>query len=194
MVYGWCKLTSDHPHTCYGNSNWSSSIQISPNLHFFRLSYKLTLDDLSPWFMTFDCMNIWRFHIILINQVWFKSDFNLFKWGHFHIFRLSYKLTLDDLWPWFVTINCMNIWRFHIILINQVWFKSDFNFSNEVIFTFSTYMYLTTWPQMIFDLDIWPFDLINKCSLYDRLYWTPAIAQTACKRQRGRCFWLATFF
>ena len=29
-------------------------------------------------------------------------------------------------------------------------------------------------------------------SLYDRLYWTPTVVQTACKRQRGRCFWLAS--
>ena len=43
----------------------------------------------------------------------------------------------------------------HIISINQVWFQSDFNFSNEAIFTFS--VYLTTWPQMTFDLGIWPF-------------------------------------
>ena len=43
---------------------------------------------------------------------------------------------------------------FHIISINQVWFKSDFNFSNEAIFTFSAY--LTTWPQMTFDCGIWP--------------------------------------
>ena len=32
-------------------------------------------------------------------------------------------------------------------------------------------------------------------SLYDRLYWTPAaVVQTACKRQRRRCFWLAVYF
>ena len=42
----------------------------------------------------------------------------------------------------------------HIISINQVWFKSDFNFSNEAIFTFSAY--LATWIQMTFDLDTWP--------------------------------------
>ena len=38
--------------------------------------------------------------------------------------------------------------------INQVWFQSDFNFSNEVNFTFWTH--LTTWPQMSFDLDMRP--------------------------------------
>ena len=43
----------------------------------------------------------------------------------------------------------------HIISINQVWFESDFNFSNEATFTFSAY--LITWPQMTFDLDMWPW-------------------------------------
>ena len=36
----------------------------------------------------------------------------LFKWGHFHIFSLSYNLTSDDLWPWYVTFNLINKWRF----------------------------------------------------------------------------------
>ena len=35
----------------------------------------------------------------------------LFKWGHFHIFSLSYKLTSDNLWPWYMTFDRMNIWR-----------------------------------------------------------------------------------
>ena len=41
----------------------------------------------------------------------------------------------------------------HIISINQVWFKSDFQLFKWAIFTFSAY--LTTWPQMTFDLDKW---------------------------------------
>ena len=77
-------------------------------------------------------------------------------------FQVSYKLTSDDLWPWFVTFDRMNIWRFHIISINQVWFKSDFNFSNEAIFTFSAY--LSTWPQMTFDLGTWP---LSSSTIYD---------------------------
>ena len=79
----------------------------------------------------------------------------LFKWGHFHIFSLSYNLTADDLWPWYMTFA----WTYegsHII-INQVWFKSDFNFSNEAIFSIS---------YNLTSDDLWPwymtFDLINK--------------------------------
>ena len=74
------------------------------------------------------------------------------------------QMTFDlGIWP-------LTAWTYqgsHIISINQVWFKLDFNFSNEAIFTFSAY--LTTWPQL------WPwymtFDLINKwgfpCCIYD---------------------------
>ena len=36
----------------------------------------------------------------------------LFKWGHFHIFSLSYNLTSDDLWPWYMTFDLINKWGF----------------------------------------------------------------------------------
>ena len=36
----------------------------------------------------------------------------LFKWGHFRIFSLSYNLTSDELWSWYMTFDQMNIWRF----------------------------------------------------------------------------------
>ena len=54
-------------------------------------------------------------------------------------------------------IRPLTAWTYegsHIISINQVWFKSDFNFSNEATLTFSAC--LTTWPQMTVDLGIWP--------------------------------------
>ena len=66
-------------------------------------------------------------------------------------------LHVDLGWPLTLTCDLLTPWTyegFHIISINQVWFKSYFNFSNEAIFTFSAY--LTTWPQMTFDLDMWP--------------------------------------
>ena len=66
-------------------------------------------------------------------------------------------LQVDLRWPLTLICDFLTTWTYkgsHIILINQVWFKSDFNFTNEAIFTFSAY--LTTWPQMTFDLDMWP--------------------------------------
>ena len=96
-------------HTCWGNSNWSSSMQMSSNLHFQVI---LQVDHRWPLTLICDLLTIWTYevsNIISINQVWFKSDF---KWGHFHIFSISYNLTSDDLWPWHMTFDCMTIWRF----------------------------------------------------------------------------------
>ena len=57
------------------------------------------------------------------------------------------QMTFDlGIWP-------LTTWTYedsHIISINQlqVWFQSNFNFSNEANFTYSAY--LITWPQMTF--------------------------------------------
>ena len=62
--------------------------------------------------MTFDCMNIWRipYYIYKISLV--PIGLQLFKWGHFHIFNLSYNLTSNDLWPWYITFDLINKWGF----------------------------------------------------------------------------------
>ena len=99
-------------------------------------------------------------------NIWSRSPslvqigLQLFKWGHFHIFSLSYNLTSDELWPWYMTFDHMNIWRFpyYINSLNEVWFQSDVNFSNKAIFTFLAF--LTTWPQITFDLGM-IFDCMN---------------------------------
>ena len=72
------------------------------------------------------------------------------KWVKFYIFRLS---EIDFTWP--LTFIC-DLWPHEHVTVstNQVWFQSDFNFSNEVNFTF--WAHLTTWPLMTFDLGIWP--------------------------------------
>ena len=110
--------------------------------------------------MTFDLviwpLTAWTYegsHIISINQVWFQSDFNISKEAIFTFSALSYN---DLRWPLtlYMTFDHMNIWRFSYHINNQAWFQSDFNFSNEATFTFLAY--LTTWPQMTFDLDMWP--------------------------------------
>ena len=66
--------------------------------------------DLGTWHLT-----AWTYegsHIISITQVWFKSNCQLFQWSHFHIFSLFFNLTLDDLWPWYVTFDLINKWGF----------------------------------------------------------------------------------
>ena len=173
-VCGWCKLTSDlDPHNCLGNSDWSSSMQISPILHF-QVILQVDLDDLWPWCMSFDHMNIKRFPYYInkpnLVQIWFQ----LFKWGHFHIFSLSYNLTSDDLWPWYMTFNCMNIWTAHIISINQVWFKSDFNFSNEAIFHIFSLSYNLTSDDL--DYELWPHQQMRvpMLHLWPNFGWNPS--------------------
>ena len=60
------------------------------------------------WFLTF-----WTHeHMKVPKPSLVQIGLQLFKWGHLHIFSLSYNLTSDNLWPWFMTFDHMNIWRF----------------------------------------------------------------------------------
>ena len=58
------------------------------------------------------CMNIWRFTYYIDKPSLVQIRLQLFKWGHFHIFSLSYNLTSDDLWPWYMTFDLINKWGF----------------------------------------------------------------------------------
>ena len=77
-------------------------------LYILSSSYILTSDDLWPWYMTFDHMNIQRVNTPSLVPIRLK----LFKWGHFYIFSLSFNLTSDDLWPWYMTFDLINKWGF----------------------------------------------------------------------------------
>ena len=57
-------------------------------------------------------MNIWKFPYFINKPSLVPIGIQLFKWGHFHIFSLSYNLTSDDLWPWYVTFDLINKWGF----------------------------------------------------------------------------------
>ena len=71
---------------------------------------------------------------------------------HFHIFSLSYNLTSDDLWPWYMTFDCTIIWRFPYYINKPGLVPIGLlQLFKKVIFTF-----LACWPQMTFDLYIWP--------------------------------------
>ena len=86
------------------------------NFMFFSLSYNLTWDDLWPWNVTFDIMNIYRFPYCSYDPSLIAIGLQLFEWHqNFHVtstFNISYNLTWDDLWPWNVTFDLINIWRF----------------------------------------------------------------------------------
>ena len=78
----------------------------------------LQLDLRWPLTLVYD---LWPHEHIKV-PIWFPYHINkpslvpiwlqLFKWGHFHIFSLSYILTSDDLWPWYVIFHLINKWGF----------------------------------------------------------------------------------
>ena len=106
--------TYEGSHIISINQVWfQSDLQLFwGHFHIFSLSYNLTSDDLWPWYVTFDLMNIWRFPYYINKPSLVPIGLQLFNWGHFHIFSLSYNLTSDDLWPWYVTFDLINKWGF----------------------------------------------------------------------------------
>ena len=128
--------------------------------------------------MTFDLgmwpLTLWNFPCYIHGLILIRLQ--LFKWDQFYI--LAYlttwpQMTFDHgMWP-------LTSWTYegsHIISINQVWFKSDFIFSIDGIFTFLAY--LTTWPQMNFDLHMWPLTLSTNegshVASMTQLCWNPS--------------------
>ena len=161
-----CNFTEIH------QSPWTASVACRHGLWMVRLlflTFNLTSDDLWPWYMTFDCMNIWRFPYHINKPSLVPIGHQLFKWGHFHIFSPSYNLTSDDLWPWYMTFDYMNIWRFpyHINKPSLVPIGHQlFKWGHFHIFSLS---------YNLTSDDLWPwyvtFDLMNKwgfpCCIYD---------------------------
>ena len=58
--------------------------------------------------MTFD-LRMWPCFIHRPSLISIRLQ--LFNWGQFYIFNLSYNLTSYDLWPWYVTFDLINKWR-----------------------------------------------------------------------------------
>ena len=82
-------------------------------------------------------------------------ELQLFKWGHFHTFSLSYNLTSDDRWPWYMTFDQMNIWRFPYYINKPSLVPIELQPFQMRPFS-HIQPYLTTWLQMTFDLGMWP--------------------------------------
>ena len=117
-VCGWCKLTSDlDPHT--GIIPTGPQVCKLVQIYIFRLSYKLTSDDLWPWFVTSDHMNIWRFPYYTNKPSLVQIGLPTFQMKPFSHFQpilqldLRWPLTLvHDLW--------LNIWRFTYVTQSQL--------------------------------------------------------------------------
>ena len=123
--------------------------QVCKRVKFYiiRLSYKLPWHDLWLSFVTFDLLNMWRSYIISINQVWFQSDFQLFKWVEFLYSEPSHDLTSGPLMtffflPWYMNFD-MNIQRVPQCINNPSLVPIRL-YSNEV--TFHTFSHLSPWP------------------------------------------------
>ena len=107
----WCRLPSQFvddanwhltliPHLLGSHgSNWSSSMQMSPILHFQAIiQIDLTVShDIWPSSETFDLMNMWRFlYCINKKKIWFQSDISFqTRW----ILHFEHILQLDLWWP-----------------------------------------------------------------------------------------------
>ena len=105
-VCGWCNFDLD-PHTCTFNSNWSSSMQVSPNLHFqvilqVDLRWPLTLicDLLTTWTYVMWSSKISRKSEILIlrqSQTKQKMSFVSYCFWHpstAHIFGTNQPISM----------------------------------------------------------------------------------------------------
>ena len=101
-------------HTLYQltkfGSNWTFSNEVNFTFWANLTPKPLMTFDLGIWPLT-----TWTYegsHNYCINKpslalIWLQ----LLKWGHSHIFSLSYNLTSNDLWPWYMTFYLINIWR-----------------------------------------------------------------------------------
>ena len=106
-VCGWWKFTPDLDPTPVGSHgcNWSSSMQILNHQAILQTNLTWPLTHLWP-------LTSWTCVHYINKPSLVPTGIQLFKWDHFHIFSLSYKLTSDDLWPWYVVSDLINKWGF----------------------------------------------------------------------------------
>ena len=149
--------THEGSHITSINQVWfQSDFNFSNEVNFTFSAYHTTWPqmtfDLGRWPLT--AWTLEGSNITSINQVWFQSDFNFSNEANFTFsaYLIIWPQMTFDLGRW--PLTSWTLEGSNITSINQVWFQSDFNFSNEANFTFSAYLII--WPQMTFDLDMWP--------------------------------------
>ena len=108
----WTAWTHDSSHIISINQVWFKSDFNFSNEAMFTFSAFFKLDLRWPWYMSFDHMNILRLPYYINKPSLVPIKLQLFKWGHFDIFSLSYNLTSYDLCPWYVTFDLINKWGF----------------------------------------------------------------------------------
>ena len=83
-VYGWCKVASDLDPTPVRIILIGPQVCKWVQIYIFRLFYKLTSNDLWPWYVTFDLINKWGFpcciydpNLVEIHQSMWKIEPNV---------------------------------------------------------------------------------------------------------------------
>ena len=97
--------------------------------YIFHLTWPQMTLDFGTWSLT--SLTYKGTHIASLTQVCFQSDFNFSKETQITKIFPPY-LTSDDLWPWYVTFDLINIWVnpyciFHLslVVIGHQLFKGD---------------------------------------------------------------------
>ena len=132
----------------------------------YLISWPQMTFDLDLW--PFDHMNIWRFPYYINNPSLVQIGLQLFNWGHFHIFRISYNLS-QMTFDLGMTFDGMNM-KVHI-LYQLTKFGSN---RTSQLFKWGHFHIFSLSYNLTSD-DLWPwyvtFDLINKwgfpCCIYD---------------------------
>ena len=110
------------------NQLWfKSDLNFSNEAIFTFSAYPATWPQMTfdLWYVTFDCITIWMFTYYINKPSLAQTGLQLFKWGHFHIFSLSYNLTSNDLWPWiWWPLTSSTNEGSHVASMTQLWFKS----------------------------------------------------------------------
>ena len=88
------------------NHVWfQSDFNFSNEVNFTFWAHLTTWPDgLWTWYMTFDHKNIQRVPYCINTPSLVPIGLKLFKRGHFYNFSLSYNLTSDELWYWYVDL------------------------------------------------------------------------------------------
>ena len=134
----------------------------------------LNFDDLWPWYMTSEGMDIQTITYCINKPNVIPSGFQLSKWSEFYILSPSYNMTSDNLdlgiWP-------LTNWTYkgsHNVSINHVWFQTS-TFQMILFHIFSLSYNL---PQITFDLDMWPLTSLTNggpmLHLWPNFGWNPS--------------------
>ena len=121
-------------------------------------------------------INIHLWPLTAINQVLFQSDVNFSNEVNFTFWNLSpsYNLTSEDLWPWYVTFDCMNIQKDPYCINKPSFVPIGLIFQMKPL---SHLAYLNLrWPLTLIR-DLWPYQQMRvpMLHLWPNFGWNPGM-------------------